>query len=776
MRRCMGCMKEYDGTTDVCPFCGYVYGSPAEKISQLKPSTVLAERYIVGKSIGHGGFGITYIGWDKKLQKEIAIKEYMPDMLAIRSGEGNNVKGYNEEAEKKFEIGVKRVLDESRRLARLTGVSGIVRVYDCFEANNTAYIIMELLNGITLKERLRDAGSLSFEETVAIMLPVLKALSATHKANIIHRDIAPDNIFLCKGGKVKLIDFGAASTASDMGDMNGAVVLKPGYAPVEQYSNRGRQGPCVDIYAVCATMYRMLTGAVPPESLIRRTENDTTFDVRDIPGVPEEAGFAIMKGMSVNAEDRYQSADELYYILAESVKKSGGDEEAADPTDKTDVSSDESKKRPVLSVILSVFAVILIFVVVMLILIKKGAISTVSPVTTTTEAASEISGEALSGDCGVNLYWKFEENAGRLTITGRGEMDYSKDGVYDVDAPWYPLRERIREVVFSKDMVSVCDGAFKGCNKLSSVLIPDFVREVGKDTFKDCPSLRAIDVSKANNSYESVDGVLYDNAMKTLIKCPEGLTADSVTVPDGVTDIEEGAFWGCVNLKSVTLSQDLINIGADAFKGCENLKEIIIPKDVALIGSGAFDGCVSLERITVKSSNSEYKSIDGVLFDRDGKELILYPSGRKNELYTVPDGVTTIDDGAFSECVYLKSLIIPKKVDTINGEIINGEVCTIYYYSSDAYAKTYAEEKGYEHKLRETDRYIVATESAALNLRKTPSTTGEILGTVPKGEEVRVIEFRHTDDENNPDWCRIIYDGTEGWVSRSMLTKKTVDY
>lgn len=321
-KRCMGCMKTYENEYDVCPYCGYIEGTPAKEAYHMKPGTVLHSKYVVGKVVGYGGFGVTYIGWDAVLEQVVAIKEYLPSEFATRVPGQENITVYSGEKENQFSIGRSKFSDEARRLAKFNAVDGVVEIHDTFLDNETAYIVMEFLEGETLKERILREGRIAPQETLPIIKSVLTTLEEVHKGEIIHRDIAPDNIFLCSDGKVKLIDFGASRYATVQHSKSLSVILKEGYAPEEQYRSKGEQGPWSDVYAVGATMYKMLTG-ITPEDAMERAENDKVKPVSKL-GVKLSKGeeTALMNAMNVFAEDRTQSAGEfLAELEAEEVKR-----------------------------------------------------------------------------------------------------------------------------------------------------------------------------------------------------------------------------------------------------------------------------------------------------------------------------------------------------------------------------------------------------------------------------------------------------------------------
>ena len=315
MQRCFGCMKEFGSEYEICPHCGYMTDENPTDKNHLIPGTVLVNRYMLGRAIGHGGFGITYIAWDEKIQKKVAVKEYFPNAFSTRQVGMTEVSFYNEKAEKYFKDGLSKMLDEARRISRFSDNENIVDIYDYFEENNTAYIVMEYLEGKDLKKYLdENGGKVSPERAVEIILPVLNALKDMHKENLIHRDISPDNIYMCNNGKVKLLDFGAARLAVEDSEKSLSVMVKRGYAPREQYISSSKQGPWTDVYAVCATIYRMITGEVPSESVERDEEplkNFAEFDIFNY----DQLEKVLFKGLEPSITDRIQSVKTLEKML-----------------------------------------------------------------------------------------------------------------------------------------------------------------------------------------------------------------------------------------------------------------------------------------------------------------------------------------------------------------------------------------------------------------------------------------------------------------------------
>lgn len=316
MERCLNCMKEYTDIYDVCPYCGYVKGTQPQEVYYLQPGTILAGRYEIGTTVGSGGFGIVYRAWDKNLDKMVAIKEYYPMSLVSRAPGTKPVFIYAKKREEEFHTGLERFLEEARNVARFSTHPNIVNVFNFFEENNTAYCVMEYLEGITFKEYIKKQGGMVSEETaVRIMMAVLDALSDIHKAGIIHRDIAPDNVMILKNGVIKLMDFGAARFSRGDRDEKLTIVLKPGFAPAEQYKGKGRQGPFTDIYAAGAVLYRAVTGVMPEESTNRVKEECLIAPKELNPEISDNLNNVILRAMAVQPELRFQSCDEFKAAL-----------------------------------------------------------------------------------------------------------------------------------------------------------------------------------------------------------------------------------------------------------------------------------------------------------------------------------------------------------------------------------------------------------------------------------------------------------------------------
>lgn len=304
-RMCFNCMKmTEDG--EFCAFCGKkLKTAPAH---HLLPGTILNGKYTVGYALGEGGFGVTYIGLDNSLQIKVAIKEFFPKGIVGRnSAITSDVSCLNAgESDKLFDTEKAKVINEARILAKFSKERGIVNVREYFEANNTAYIVMEYLEGETLEEYLAHSGPISADEAYTLLHPVMKVLEQLHNEGVVHRDISPDNLMF-DGEQIKLLDFGAAREVLYSTSKSFSVILKHGYAPEEQYRRKGHQGAWTDVYSLCATLYYCITNVIPDTSLDRMHEDELKRPSDLGVSISIEQEDALMRGLSVLPEDRLQT-------------------------------------------------------------------------------------------------------------------------------------------------------------------------------------------------------------------------------------------------------------------------------------------------------------------------------------------------------------------------------------------------------------------------------------------------------------------------------------
>lgn len=317
MKLCYHCMEQIqDEKVKICPKCGKNPEPIQTSPRFLKPGTILQGKFIVGCPLGAGGFGNTYIGWNKLLLRKVAIKEFYPEQYSGRSANGVTVTVSDAKLQPRFRKGLQQFLEEARSVAALQDIKGVVSISNFFEENGTGYIVMEYLEGMDVKAILKKSGDKKdYEWCRRVVLTVLYTLQSIHRRGVLHRDIAPDNIFVTNEGVIKLIDFGAAKHASALANMKSDIVLKVGYAPIEQYSRNSTQGAYTDLYAVAALFYRMLTGQKPIPAN-ERVEHDALIPPSAMGiQIPEQAELGMMVCLNVKPEYRLQSAEEFMEAL-----------------------------------------------------------------------------------------------------------------------------------------------------------------------------------------------------------------------------------------------------------------------------------------------------------------------------------------------------------------------------------------------------------------------------------------------------------------------------
>ncbi len=283
---------------------------------QLPPDTLLQGRYRLVRVLGEGGFGITYEGWDETLLLRVAVKEYFPRALVTRHQKASkDITVPDGESATLFARGKAVFLNEARTLAQFQQDPGIVSVTNFFEENRTAYIVMEYLEGRDLKNLLEEKGALPYREAYTLLKPIMHSLARLHESGLIHRDISPSNIRVLPDGSAKLLDFGASRAINSEADASRSIYLKPGYSPEEQYRSRGEQGPWTDAYALCATLYHMIVGFPPDDSLQRVLLDEVKTPSELGVAIPTKVQDALMRGLAVQSRDRFQTVRELEAAL-----------------------------------------------------------------------------------------------------------------------------------------------------------------------------------------------------------------------------------------------------------------------------------------------------------------------------------------------------------------------------------------------------------------------------------------------------------------------------
>ena len=326
-RLCKGCFREKPQAGTKCPFCGFdeLQYEQQRKPEVLPLNTVLRGVYLVGKCLGKGGFGITYIGWHLNLDTAVAIKEFFPagvvsrDTTMADAAQSMSVILTDSSFAQSYYKALDGFIKEAKTLGSLR-LPGVVLVHDCFEENHTAYIVMDYIRGQDVSHYLKQSGGkLDEERGLSLIRPVIHSLQKLHNRGVIHRDISPDNLLMDPDGNITLVDFGAArmidsETEASNVSRSMTVVLKPGYAPIEQYNTHGNQGPWTDVYALCATLYRIITGETPAESSVRVNRADDEEILRshlEANHISSHTSDVLIKGMQPLFRNRYQNMREL---------------------------------------------------------------------------------------------------------------------------------------------------------------------------------------------------------------------------------------------------------------------------------------------------------------------------------------------------------------------------------------------------------------------------------------------------------------------------------
>ncbi len=304
---CYGCFEPLEDG-EKCPHCGYRQQSPYSP-SYIAPGTILKEKYMVGKMISHNGEGATYLAYDTVISCKVIIKEYMPDTLCSRDRQTQSIT-VNSNSTVQYKSLMEEFTELNKKLARLRTIDHIQQVLDMFHENNTAYVVFEYLDGENLMQYLKDnGGELTWRRVQKLFPPLFTSLSQLHNAGIIHRGISPNTIFVTKKGELKLTDFCIAAVRTNKEELSSD--LFKGYAAPEQYSPSAWQGTWTDVYGISSVLYRILTGCMPTEALLRNEADDLTPPASLNVDIPDNVSDAIIGGMKMAGEDRIQTINEL---------------------------------------------------------------------------------------------------------------------------------------------------------------------------------------------------------------------------------------------------------------------------------------------------------------------------------------------------------------------------------------------------------------------------------------------------------------------------------
>lgn len=600
MKYCPKCNQPGDGA--FCTHCGTQLFTTQDNLG-MSSGTVLEGTlytYQLQKVLGQGGFGITYRALNRERGELVAVKEYFPVRSAVRAQDGTvqAKPGYEEE----FRTGLESFSGEARMLASMEKVPSVVQVMDQFQKRGTAYLVMEYLDGIPLHEKAaRMGGKIPPEELLPKLPPLLRDLAAIHRLGVLHRDITPDNIMWMPDGTLKLLDFGSARNVGGGNSMT--VLLKQGFAPVEQYLTGG-QGSYTDVYALCATIYFLLTGVMPTSALERLEHDDLQPPSHYCQGLTPQQEGAILRGMRVQPKERTQTVEELAREL---------DIQEPRPVivDPKPAPVKPTARKPWKWVAAGVAALALVIVVAVALGSKedtprgeawiqstippKNQTETTQPTTTPPTETEPEPQEQVSEE---GLVYLAGENG--LTIVGfEGALDadgilfvpdtIDNQEVTEIASGAFSGDKELQQVWLPYTCTVIGDGAFENCTSLRQVVAFASISSIGADSFSGCAALRAVCALEPEDfaqvlpencwaygmgmetgtgpleySLVDLDGVVYgvlEDESCVLLDVPEDLTeVDISDTPAGTAArfICEGALDNASSLRSITLGDETI--------------------------------------------------------------------------------------------------------------------------------------------------------------------------------------------------------------------------
>ena len=705
-KQCLGCMEMYESEFNLCPHCGYIEGTKAEESIHMEPGTLLIDRYLIGKVLGYGGFGVTYLAWDKLLEQKVAIKEYLPSEFSTRMPGEAAVTIFSGDRNEQFAEGLNKFVEEAKRLSKFQNEQGIVKIFDSFCANDTAYIVMEYLDGETLESYLAREGKVSEDQAVEMLIPILNSLQVVHKEGILHRDIAPENIFITKDGCVKLIDFGASRYATTSHSRSLTVIIKPGYSPEEQYRSRGDQGPHTDIYALAATIYKMVTGITPPDALERRAsiekkKKDLLKDIHKVnKGVSRNVENAILNAMNVQIEDRTSNIESFVDELNSEtpIKRRYG------KIKKIDVYAWPLWLKitaPSVFVALAVTGTLLSTGVIDFpslfsdnVVVPKGMV--IVPELEgmdKDEAIAEIEKMGLKASAEGNVESSYIE-AGKIVLQSPASSSFIKEGetVYltvssgsEVAGPVNGIAT-VPYVVWDTQENAIAKFKKAGLGEPIIKFQEDASVEVGKVISQSVKENEKISVGVqltlviAKKKGEDTPPLPIENDYD--IYNSEGnlsyrLSGGKITIT-GV----HSSFSGVVTIPSKIGKYNVTCIGNGAFFNRDNITGVVLPNSVEIIDYGAFEGCINLQTVHISSN---LRRIEGNAFCRCTNLIqIMLPQGveaigssafdgcEKLTSINLPEGLTSLGVNALARCTSLKSVIIPSRIRKIEEGLFTG--------------------------------------------------------------------------------------------------------
>lgn len=721
VNRCFNCMAELHHTA-VCPLCGYDMAAGQKLPYALAPGTVLHGKYLMGRVLGQGGFGITYVGFDLALEIKVAIKEcYISHQCLRNTATSTEVLWVSRD--KGAEDYRNVFLREARKMAKIRDIPYLTRVLDIFHENETAYIVMDFVEGETLAARIqRQNAPLAWEQALPIFQKVLHAMELVHQRGMIHRDLSPDNLMLEPDGNVRILDLGAAKDLNQGTGASSMVVAKNGFTPLEQYGQRGSSDARSDVYALAATMFFSLTKTLPSSPIDRLQEDRLELSLLREQGVPEYAVEAIVSGLALWQRDRPPSMAAFAALLKPPAAKPSPTPTEESPAEKpppapmeepskeeppipaeepvpapaeepgsaADVLPKEEKtpRLPLWKRLAVTCGLLLVVILgIQLPVIQQLLHPAHLTYTLREDGCAVITGlDGTAGDLQIpaTLDGHYVAAIGRGAFSGRTDLTSVTvaEGVDEIQATAFLNCTSLTTATLPNHLKSIESWAFAGCSSLTEVTLPEELVTLGSYAFLNCSSLSAI----------ALPETLRDLGLAAFAGCT---ALPSVTLPDSLSDIQYSTFYGCSSLSSVELPAALVTIGSDAFYNCASLSSVELPAGLETIGSNAFYGC-ALTEVTLPQGCSHYNSFDADVeilapesepqppaltyqVEEDGTVTITGVTGDVSGALSIPEAidgcpVTTLGNRALKGLTGLTSVELPDSLTVIGSNAFKG--CT----------------------------------------------------------------------------------------------------
>ena len=665
---CSKCLHQLDDEM-VCPYCGYDPSSP-RSYRFLEEGTLLNDqRYLIGAVVGSGGFGITYAGWDLLLDGPVAIKEYYPSSICDRNNDEIQDVIVPEDKKQEFLIGLARFKREARILVSLQNIPNIVSVLDCFDANNTAYIVMEYVRGIPIDAYVHSKN-LNTADVFKMFRGLIDSLVLIHETGVYHRDISPGNILVQEDGTVRLIDFGSASTSERRNEgKDKTIIYKHHFSPIEQYDKEEMQGPWTDVYALSATIYYLITGELPQTSE-SRVNNDTIHDIPAANGnLTKRQIKALMGGLAVSPQKRIRSMEIFRSILYNLPMPE-------------EVQRQRAFMRKVISVAVAAFLVMTIILLNFTHGFSYGDALRYS---------LHGDGFHITGFEKTDAAIVVPEKKASINVCSIDEGAFSASPLREIQIPESvkTIQNRafsgcvdLETVDIREGTDSIGDLAFQDCTKLNTVILPNSISHIGENVFSGCSDQLTVWCEKDSGCYDSLlsenirvasmnDYETEEVESGVAITTFNNVFTDSdglYSIPDYINGVQVTELYMPNSdgktpmfnnqISSIELPEHLHRLGDGVFCNLTKLKTLIIGQELNEIGDCALRYC-GIESLELPNSLKKIgeKSITGTFL----KTLV------------IPDSVSDVGDSAFATNTLLESVTLSNGMEEIPGGAFEGD-------------------------------------------------------------------------------------------------------